>query len=62
MANDKKEVAELLANLPPKSSLEDIQYHLFVIQKVRNGLRDLAEKKVASHNAAEKRMSKWLKK
>jgi len=38
MATAKEEVEELLGKLPNDCSLEDIQYHLYVLEKVRHGL------------------------
>jgi hypothetical protein len=38
MSTAKEEVHALLTKLPDDCSLEDIQYHLYVIEKVRNGL------------------------
>jgi hypothetical protein len=38
MSTAKQDVESLLSKLPDDCSLEDIQYHLFVIEKVRNGL------------------------
>jgi hypothetical protein len=38
MSTAKEEVQSLLNKLPDDCSLEDIQYHLYVIEKVRNGL------------------------
>ena len=43
MVTAKQEVESLLAKLPDDCSLEDIQYHLYVIEKVRMGL-DRADK------------------
>jgi predicted transcriptional regulator of viral defense system len=40
MQTAKQEVSELLARLPENCSLEDIQYHLYVLQKVESGLED----------------------
>jgi len=42
MSTAKQVVEELLSRLADDCSLEDIQYHLYVIAKVRNGL-DAAE-------------------
>lgn len=39
MANAKQQVESLLHKLPENCSLEDIQYHLYVLDKVRQGLR-----------------------
>lgn len=38
MVTAKEEVESLLNKLPDDCSLEDIQYHLYVIEKVRQGL------------------------
>ena len=39
----KDEVRELLENLPDDASLEDIQYHLCVRQKIQRGLEAAEE-------------------
>ena len=62
MVTAKEEVESLLAKLPDDCSLEDIQYHLYVIEKVRPGL-DKADKEGAmSQDEAERRLDKWLTK
>ena len=40
MNNVKQDVAALLNKLPDDVSVEDIQYHLYVLDKVRRGLED----------------------
>ena len=37
MQTVKQEVQGMLQNLPDSSTLEDIQYHLYVLEKVRHG-------------------------
>jgi hypothetical protein len=37
MASVKQAVVSLLAQLPDDCSLEDIQYHLYVIEKIHHG-------------------------
>jgi hypothetical protein len=37
MSTVKKEVSELLKRLPDDCTLEDVQYHLYVLEKVRRG-------------------------
>ena len=59
MATAKEEVEQLLGRLPRDCSLEDIQYHLYVLEKVRNGLQAVTEGEV-SQDDAEERLSKWL--
>ena len=61
MGSAKKQALELIQQLPEESSLEDIQYHLYVREKVERGLRDLKAKRVLSQKEVERRMAKWLK-
>ncbi|MEW6202660.1 MAG: hypothetical protein AB1546_11825 [bacterium] len=56
----KQEVKKLLSRLPDDCSLEDIQYHLYVIQKVKRGLKDAEEGRICTQEEVEKRISKWL--
>jgi predicted transcriptional regulator len=56
----KQELTELLARLPDETSLEDIQYHIYVREKVQRGLRDAEAGRVISAEEAEERMAKWL--
>lgn len=62
MKTAKEEVRELLEQLPEDSSLEDIQYHIYVRQKVQNGLDAVRKGKVIPQDEIEKRMSRWLAK
>ncbi len=55
----KQEVLELVQGLPEEASLEDIQYHLYVLQKVRKGLEDVEEGRVVSQEEMKKRFEKW---
>jgi hypothetical protein len=62
MGHAKEVVRKLLKEIPDESSLEDIQYHIYVLEKVEKGLGDVKNKKVMSQAEARKRMSKWLEK
>jgi predicted transcriptional regulator len=62
MQTAKQEVRELLNRLPDDCSLEDIQYHLYVLQKIERGLKDIEEGRVYTQEEVEKMMSKWLAK
>lgn len=46
MQTAKQEVSELLNRLPDDCSLEDIQYHLYVVQKIERGLKDIEEGRI----------------
>ena len=56
----KQQVESLLRKLPDNCSVEDIQYHLYVLEKVRHGLEDARERGTLSQEEVETRLSKWL--
>jgi predicted CopG family antitoxin len=60
MSTAKEEVQELLRKLPDDCSLEDVQYHLYVIEKIRNGLEVARAQGTISQEEVERRLSKWL--
>lgn len=60
MTTPKKEVLDLVQGLPEEASLEDIQYHLYVLQKVRKGLQDVEEGRMLSQEEMRKRFEKWI--
>jgi hypothetical protein len=60
MNTAKKEVESLLKKLPDNCSLEDIQYHLYVIEKIQRGIEVAEKKGVVSQEEAEKRLNKYL--
>ena len=51
---------EILESLPEDASLEEIQYQIYVRQKVDRGLKDLEEGRTVTQEEAERRMAKWL--
>ena len=56
----KQQVESLLNKLPDNCSVEDVQYHLYVLDKVRRGLEDAQASGTLSQEEAEKRLSQWL--
>ena len=60
MSTAKEEVEALLSKLPDDCSIEDIQYHLYVIEKVRNGLEAADTQGTAPQEEVEQRLGKWL--
>lgn len=60
MSTTKDEVRKMLDQIPEDVSFEDIQYHIYVRQKIEHGLRDIEEGRVLSQEEIERRMSKWL--
>jgi predicted transcriptional regulator len=62
MKTAKDEVRELLEGLPDDASLEDIQYHIYVQQKVQKGLDAAREGRTLTHQEVVRRMSRWIEK
>jgi predicted transcriptional regulator len=60
MVNVKRQVQEILKHLPEDCSVEDVQYHLYVIEKIRRRLESAARGEVVPQSEAEKRLEKWL--
>jgi predicted transcriptional regulator len=60
MRTAKEEVQKMLEQLPDDVSLEDIQYHIYVREKIERGLKDVREGRVLSQDDVEERMSRWL--
>jgi len=60
MPTTKQEVNRILKRLPDDCSLEDVQYHLYVLQKIQRGLKDAEEGRIYTQEQIKKMMSKWL--
>ena len=61
MSTAKEEVRKILDAIPDDASFEDIQYHIYVREKIERGLKDIQEGRVLSQEEIEQRMSRWLK-
>ncbi len=60
MPNAKETVKALLGRLPDDCSLDDVMYHIYVIQSVERGLEDVAQGRVTPHDeVAETLQSRW---
>ncbi len=59
MATAKEEVRKLLDQIPDDSSFEDIQYHIYVREKIERGIKDAEEGRILSQEEVERRMLKW---
>ncbi len=60
MQTAKQEVEMMLQHLPEESTLEDIQYHLYVLEKIKRGQDDIANGRSCSHEKAKERLSRWF--
>lgn len=58
----KGKIHRLVDSLPNQraEAIEELQYRLYVLQKIENGLRDIEAGRVVSHEEAKRRLSKWL--
>ena len=59
-ATAKQEVEQLLRHLPDDATLEDIQYHVYVLEKVQQGRADIAAGRRYTSEEARQRVSRWL--
>jgi predicted transcriptional regulator len=57
----KEQVIELIKSLPDDCTWEDIQYHIYVREKVERGIQDINEGKVLTQDEVEGEIKKWLK-
>lgn len=62
MSTAKEEVRELLDKLPDDCSLEDVQYHLYVVEKIHRGIERAEKEGVLSQDEAERKLNKWTSK
>ncbi len=60
MGTVKEEVRKMLDRLPDESTYEDIQYHIYVREKIERGLKDIGEGRVVSQEEVERWMARWL--
>ena len=56
----KEEVQKILQNLPDDCTYEDIQYHLYVVEKIKKGEKRAEDGEVLSHQDTKQRLKKWL--
>jgi predicted transcriptional regulator len=61
MENVKEKAIELIKSLPDDCTLEEIQYHLYVCEKIERGLRDIEAGRVVSQEEAERQLDQWFK-
>ena len=60
MSMVKDEVTSLLERLPEDASIEDVQYQLYVVEKVRSGLEAARTEGPLTQRQAEEKLGKWL--
>ncbi len=55
----KEEVRRILELVPDDASFEDIQYHIYVRDKIERGMDDVKNGKLLSQEEVERRMRQW---
>ncbi len=60
MSTAKEEVRKILEQIPDDSSFEDIQYYIYVREKIERGLEDIEKGRIIDQEEIERRMSKLL--
>ena len=60
MNKAKHEMQSLLDKLPEDCTLEDVQYHLYVIEKTKKGIERAQREGTLSQEEVEKRLDKWI--
>jgi hypothetical protein len=56
----KNDVLKIVERLPDDASYEDIQYHIYVRQKVLRGLKALKRGDTMTQREVDQRLAKWL--
>ncbi len=60
MNTAKQEVEALIKNLPDDSTLEDFQYHLYVMGKIQRGINRAEQEGTLDQQEAERKLRKWI--
>lgn len=60
MKTIKENVEKMIRSLPDDSTVEDIQYHLYVLDKIQKGQEAIRDGHGISHEEAKARLSKWI--
>lgn len=60
--NPKRSASKLLKDLPDNCSYEDIQYHLYVLQKIEKGLVDVENGKTYTTDQMKMKLKRWIRK
>jgi hypothetical protein len=60
VSSAKNNVESLLRKLPDDCTLEDIQYHLYVLEKIQRGLEVADTQGTLTQEEVEQRLSKWI--
>ncbi len=60
MQSAKQEVEAMIHALPDDATFEDMQYRLYVLEKIHLGRHSLKQDGGVPHEEAKRKMAKWL--
>lgn len=60
MPTAKEEIRRMLDTLPDDATWEDVQYSIYVRERIERGRREADEGKVIDQEEIERRMKPWL--
>jgi len=59
MIAEKKEVIDILSEMPEKIDIEEFMYKLYVLEKIKNGISDSENGRIISSDELEEEINKW---
>ena len=60
MQHVKEEMRHILEQLPDNATWDDVQYHIYVRQKIDRGLDDVTQGRLLTEEDFDRRMRRWL--
>jgi hypothetical protein len=60
MSRVKEEIRRILDTLPDDVTWEDVQYSIYVRERIERGRREADDEKVVDQEEIERRMERWL--
>ena len=60
MATVKEEVRRMIESLPEDATWEDVQYSIYVRERIERGRREATDGKILDEDEVERRMKPWL--
>jgi len=60
MATVKEEVRRMIESLPDDATWEDVQYSIYVRERIERGRREATDGKILDEDDVERRMKPWL--
>lgn len=60
MQTAKQDVERMLGQLPDDATLDDIEYHLYVLKKIRNGIRRYEEQGGIPQEEVKEQVQQWF--